>query len=120
MKKRIEDYIPRAIELIKEVEIAKDGEVNNKFNGYFSSFGASIVQSGLKPTLAFFSNEESKEMIVKAIAELLKKHGEAIGDLKLLDYVIASSNEENLKSKIIDASIALKLAVRTYKLKKDE
>ena len=55
MKKRIEEYLPDAIKLVSEVGIADAaGVVKNEFNGYFSSFGAAIVQSGLKPALAFF------------------------------------------------------------------
>ena len=127
MKQRIEKYIPQAIELISEVDIAKNGEVNNEFNGYFSSFGAAIVQSGLKPALAFFSNEKRKKersKILVAIYKLVvdKNNNEKIEDIKprkILDYVIKHKNkEEQLKTKIIDASIALKLAVRTYKLVK--
>lgn len=125
MKKRIEKYIPDAIELISEAKIANEnGEVNNEFNGYFSSFGASIVQSGLKPTLAFFSNEKTakeRSKILKAIYKLVvdKNAPNDIEPKKLLDHIIKNpKQEELLKAKIIDASIALKLAVRTYKLVK--
>lgn len=125
MKQRIEKYIPDAIKLIKEVGIANcKGEVLNEFNGYFSSFGAAIVQSGLKPALAFFSNEtraKERSKLLKAIYKLIvdKNAPKDVEAKKLLEYVIANPNdEEQLKAKIIDASIALKLAVRTYKLVK--
>lgn len=144
MKKRIEKYIPDAIRLIKDVKIAdEEGNVNNEFNGYFSSFGAAIVQSGLRPALAFFSNikkgkteDRAKIMVAIYLLVVPMKAQEALQQkitllqkkedqekeriLALLNYVLNHEAEEKLlKAKIIDASIALKLAVRTYNLKKD-
>jgi CRISPR-associated protein Cmr5 len=125
MKKRIEGYIPRAIELINEVHIANNGIVKNEFNGYFSSFGAAIIQSGLKPALAFFSNTKSdaaanRAKILTAIYVLIIGGGsEGVTPKMLIEYVIDHPNDEEvLKAKIVDASIALKLAVRTFKIEK--
>ena len=42
----------------------KEGVVEaipSNFKGYISSFGASIIQSGLIPTLAFYSQKENAE-----------------------------------------------------------
>ena len=121
MKKRIEKYLPDAIAIISEVEIANDsGEVDSKFNGYFSSFGAAIVLSGLKPALAFYSNtKKAKERskILKAVYKLVVERSEEqdIEAAELLNYYIAHENDKMLKYKILDAATALKLAVRTYK-----
>jgi len=120
MNKRIDKYLPVAIEIIRDVEIAdENGHVKNEFNGYFSSFGASIIQSGLKPALAFFSNENSetakqKAKIPKAIYKLvIDKDIEPEANALLL-YIINENKEKELLPKILDASIALKLALRTY------
>jgi CRISPR-associated protein Cmr5 len=123
MKKRVEKYLPRAIELIDEIHIAQNGEVKNEFHGYFSSFGAAIIQSGLKPALAFFSNENSdvskeRAKLLKAIYKLVVTDGNDKDATALLKHIITENNESKLKPEIIDASVALKLAVRTYKLKK--
>jgi CRISPR-associated protein Cmr5 len=127
MKQRIERYIPEAIKLISTVEIAdRNGIIANEFNGYFSSFGAAIVQSGLKPALAFFSNENSevaanRAKILIAIYKLVVNNGhdDPIKARALLDHVLQPGiDEEKIKAEIIDASVALKLAVRTYKLVK--
>lgn len=127
MKQRIEKYLPAAIKLISTVEIAdRNGIVANEFNGYFSSFGAAIVLSGLKPALAFYSNEnpdttKNRAKILIAIYKLVV-NANAHDNIKaraLLDYVLSPGvDEEKIKSEIIDASVALKLAVRTYKLVK--
>ncbi len=124
MKRRIEKYIPKAISIIEEVKIANNNEVKNEFHGYFSSLGASIIQSGIVPAMAFFSNENSRASkerakILKAIYKLIVPDTENNIDAKaLLYYSIEHKNDEDLAPKIIDASIALKLAVRTYKLVK--
>ena len=68
MKQRIENYIPKAIELVKKVKIAnEENEVKNEFNGYFSAFGAAIIQSGLKPALAFYANEKTAKEKVQGV-----------------------------------------------------
>ena len=125
MKRRIEKYIPLAINIVKDVKIADEqGRVKNEFQGYFSSLGASIIQSGLIPAMAFFSNENSeaskdRAKILKAIYSLIAPENKNHKDPNaLLFYVIENKNNESLAPKIIDASIALKLAVRTYKLAK--
>lgn len=115
-KKRIESYIPKAIELLtKEFP---EGEIAKAYNGYISSFGASIIQSGLKPTLAVFENsnastKEDKSYLSTLILKLLPNAG---GD-SLLKYVLADKDrEEALKAEIVDIAIALKLSIRTFKL----
>jgi len=117
-KKNIEIYIPDAIEVL-EKEFGDT--ISSAYNGYISSFGASILQSGLKPTLALFENKnnqdttkEDKSKLPKIILKILDK--EYRGD-SLLRYVLAN-NELVLKPKIIDIAIAIKLSIRTFKLDK--
>jgi len=115
-KRRIESYIPKAIELLtKEFP---DGKIAKAYNSYISSFGASIIQSGLKPTLAVFENtnastKEDKSYLTKLILKLLPN---AKGE-SLLKFVLANKEkEEYLKNEIIDIAIALKLSIRTFEL----
>jgi CRISPR-associated protein Cmr5 len=97
--------------------------IPSAYNGYISSFGASIIQSGLMPTLALFENEnnqdktkEDKSVLGKHILKILDKRHE---DDSLLRYAIYyQGNQAILKQNIIDISIALKLTIRTFKLKK--
>ena len=118
-KKRIESYIPDAIKVLEKDFV--DGKIPSAYNGYISSFGASIMQSGLKPTLALFENKDSntkekKEYLSKIILKVLDK---STKETSLLKYVI-NGNEKLLKDKIMDISIALKLSIRTFKLDKGE
>jgi CRISPR-associated protein (Cas_Cmr5). len=61
MKQRIENYLPHAINAIITLHIANNnGQVASQYNGYISSLGASIIQTGLLPTIAFFSSTTSR------------------------------------------------------------
>ena len=117
-KKAIENYIPKAMKVLDET--FSDGVIPSAYNGYISSFGASIMQSGLKPTLALFENKdaatkEDKEYLTRIILKILDGK-----DGSLLRYVLNSKEDESyLKEKILNISIAIKLSIRTFKLKKD-
>ena len=120
-RKNIEKYIPEAIEVLS-IKF-KNGKIPSSYNGYISSFGASIIQSGLKPTLALFENQnnqdntrEDRSVLPKWILKVLDKNTQ---ETSLLRYVI-NNNEELLKQKIIDVAIALKLSIRTFELDKGE
>lgn len=115
-KKNIERYIPKALEVLDES--FKEGSIPSAYNGYISSFGASIMQSGLLPTLALFENtnastEENKEYLSYLILRILTNRDD---DISLLRYVIDQNNEMFLKRKILDISIAIKLSIRTFNL----
>lgn len=115
-KRRIENYIPKAIELLNKE--FPEGKIASAYNGYISSFGASIIQSGLKPTLAVFENtnastKEDKNYLSFLILKLLpNSQGNS-----LLKFVLANKDkEELLKEEILDIAVALKLSIRTFKL----
>lgn len=117
-KKRIEENIPRAIEVLKDEfkDEFKDESIPREFKGYISSFGASIIQSGLYPTLAFYSEQgdasEDRSKLTKLIMRLINKNG------LLLEYAIENKEDKSIiKEEIKDAAIALKLALRTFDLK---
>lgn len=125
MNKNVNELIPKALNAIKESKIANDSdEVDKEYKGYIASMGASIIQSGLKATLAFYSNEQSQAKkrlnLLKAIMKLI----DPSSNQRLLDYVLSNTDEGNNKTeidkfekKISDALIALKLALRTFKPK---
>ena len=110
MSKPIETYIPRAIKAIEELHIEKNGEVAKQFNGYIASFGASVRQAGLLATILFYGNansnaEKEREKVVKAIESII-------------GHAISNNNrvEKSTRAKVENAAVALKLAIRTYKL----
>lgn len=118
-KKSIEQKIPKAMNVLDLT--FKDGVIPSSYNGYISSFGASIIQSGLEPTLALFENEnastlEKKQLLPKLILNILDEN---TTETSLLKYVLNRPNEKQyLKREILDIAIAIKLCIRTFKLEK--
>ncbi len=117
-KKKIADYMLHADAAIQASGIANEGKIPSEFGGYISSFGASLVQSGLLPTIAFFNREstsskENKGLVVKAIAHMLKHNN-------LFEQVKQNPTDNLLFQNIVHAAIALKLVLRTYPLTKEK
>lgn len=122
--KRINKYIPTAIHIIEEYKKKNNDKIPSEFKGYISSFGASIIQSGVIPTLAFYldkNNDISKRSnIVEFIRKIINKEEGKNVDC-LLAYVIENKKEhEYLKNLIKDAAIAVKLAIRVFKIGGDD
>lgn len=157
MNEKINSLIPKAIQKIKlskmekMVRVEKDGnvvEINGKpvmegivdkeYKGYISSMGASILQTGLFATIAFYANDSGKSAkssyLLDAILRLINPDYQE--NDKLITYVIEKSLKPNvtkndieisnlsfnklylIEEEITDALIALKLALRTFKLSK--
>ncbi|SFU71107.1 CRISPR type III-B/RAMP module RAMP protein Cmr6 [Clostridium sp. DSM 8431] len=125
-KKRVEDLIPYAIKCIeKEKNIFKNGKVPNEFNGYISSFGASIIQSGILATVTFFNDKnssanEERFRVPELIFNILKESDTVQTEKQnLKDYLLEENKKSNdqlkkAKYEIINAAIALKLGIRVF------
>jgi len=114
-KKNIEKYIPRAMEVLKST--FENNVIPKEFNGYISSFGASIIQSELKSSIALFesknhSTAQDKSCLIKIILKIIDTE-----EKSLLEYVIKYDNDST-KETILAISIAIKLSIRTFELKK--
>ncbi len=137
-KKSIEKYLPLAIRAIEEVfeDEIKSGGIPNEYKGYIASFGASLIQSGLKPTLALFEkdkedylksknklDEKNESFRYKIILAILKTKNIFQSHDSLLRYVIEeekNKDEKILKKDIKEVAIAIHLAIRTFKFKEKE
>ncbi len=129
MKQRVEKYLPYALEAVTETKIAEGNplSVSNEYKGYISSFGAAIIQTGLIPAVAFYSvkarAEKDRNKIPAAILYILKKSGEINEDVNdLLKYLVDHHDDDlsQIKSKIMDAATAMKLAIRTFHIPKKQ
>lgn len=125
--KHIQKIIPTAIEAAQQ-HLVESGKISSEFNGYISSFGASIISAGLLPSIIFYSQKgdsNERQKIIAAIETILKKHDyPSINLLKEVENLFKAENKQaeinRLTDKISDAAIALKLAIRTFpKSKKD-
>jgi CRISPR/Cas system CMR-associated protein Cmr5 small subunit len=133
--KHIQKLIPTAIIAAEELR-NKDknngyiNEINTEFNGYISSFGSSIISAGLLPTIIFFSQKgdsaSERHRIIRALEVILKTSYNLDPGFNLLKEVkriyktqtINQAEVNRLTDKILDAAIALKLAIRTFEKSK--
>ncbi len=115
--KPYEKYITKDLLNAIDNRIAKDGKVASEFKGYISSMGAAVIQSGLIPTLAFYSDQggadKDRSLVLKVIADVLGKES-------LFKEAIKVKHDgqalRKLQRDILNVSIALKLTLRTYNL----
>lgn len=120
----VESLMPKAIETVQNILLNEAGKVQKEYKGYIASFGASIIQSGLITAIAFYENTDSqvgdkRRLLMKAILRLIDEDAFNINtpdnQYRLLDCVLSNQdNYRELEDKIINASIAIKLAMRTY------
>ncbi|WP_061316373.1 type III-B CRISPR module-associated protein Cmr5 [Clostridium botulinum] len=135
-KREIEKQIPIAIDLIDEFMkikkfLKKDDEDDEKklkeipkeYKGYISNFGASIIQSGLLSTVAFFEANDAKsksdkqvlmELILRVIDTYNGKKLEWKKKSPFLHYILENNNKQT-EEVVINAAIAVKLAMRVFK-----
>lgn len=138
-KKKIQALVPKALGLV-EKHLAENGNIPRVYNGYIASMGAAMKQSGLLPTLAIFSakSESSggdKRKLMRVLTSLLLDmetqdqfyHGlrpeenQALPDDGLLRFASETYKEvpdrlRRIRRDLEDASIAVKLCLRTFNL----
>ena len=118
-KKIINDEIAIAYEAIIENKIVDgQGQVQKTFRGQITSFGASIMGS-LLPAIAFFYDSEKstvdRKKVLDAVYYILQARQKIGQDEKNL-FEYAKKHQEESKEEILNASIALKLAINLFKL----
>ena len=116
------ELISKADEALKNTEIVNEqGNYDNRFKGYISSFGASVVQSGLLPTVIFYEKEESGEAkdrpkVVEALVHILNNRNNNMVGSKLSTYIIRNGNScgNEFIEEVTNCMVAMKLALRMY------
>ena len=126
MKSQVETYIPKALKACRELLIEENTKnVKKEYDGYAAALGMNIINAGLLTAISFYTDIHRKAeekapkrfKILKAIVHILNDDGFNISneDNGLLNYLIIENNNNPInKRKIIDASIALKLALRNF------
>ncbi len=120
-------------------KIVENNEVDKVYEGYIASFGANLQQSGLLPTLVFYQKTKGDGKRIlwsKAIYKMLTGK-DSTKDNDLISYVIDETKKndakepytlkdlkmdklDELEDEISEIVVALKLAVRTFKIKENE
>lgn len=133
MKSKIEKHIKAAMKQIDDFyNEQKRNHGNNykipkEYKGYLSSLGASILMSGILPTLAVYYSKESKaerKDVINWVCNIIQPlyNFQVNNDKPLLNYAISINNPQNENDKlkliedILNVSVALKLSIRTFPL----
>lgn len=130
MNREVEKLLPRALKAVNEYLLNDKGIVFKEYDGYAANLGAAIRMSGLLPALSFFTdvhkmkNNKTKpwrNRLLVAVLYVLGKDipkGHPANGRKLLELVVADQSDDekqrDWKKNITEASVALKLALRTF------
>jgi hypothetical protein len=128
-KRRLDTLIPLAINVINELGIKKDGSISKTYHGYFSSFGADMITTSPLAAAIFCEDKTEKESAAKedrskvalGIYRLMQAEGRAAtgkdGKSKLSEFLLSfkGSIPQQTVMDMMAASIALKIALRTFK-----
>lgn len=117
--KRVERYIPIAIDVVEDLFINRGDIVSQEFDNIASKFGLSVRQLGVKTAVIAFSAQKSdikKTLVTKAILRIIKldETGICSKNETLQTYVFENIFNPLLKTKLMDASVSLKLAFRLF------
>lgn len=128
-KKKIDEMIPRAYELLgKEntkgsTPIASEGKITKTYRSQISTFGAAIVNGTLLSAISFFSDKAGASVnrpeLMGAVYNLVNKSNGAHEKDKLFKYArdeVRSGHKAKVTDDILNAAIALKLAMSLYEL----
>lgn len=117
-KNKVDELIPKAYDALKDAGIVEKGSINKAFRGQIATFGAAVTNGSLLSAIAFFSNDGSSEVtrsnLLKAIQILIPESTEK----GLFDYVKSKgkAGERSAREDILNAAIAIKLAMNLYEL----
>lgn len=118
-KKTVDELIPIAYKVLETEKIAVNGSIKKTFRGQIATFGTAVSTGSLRAAIAFFSDDGSCEVkrskLMSAILGILKEKDPLVqGYQTLFDY--ADKNPAAAKEKILNAAIALKVAMNLYRL----
>ncbi len=126
--KTINKLLPTAIKVAEDKLLDDNQKIDEKMNGYFSSFGASILSAGLLPTVIFYNQaDKEKAKIITALNEMCLKERKLSKDENTLPKYLKSLIEiegkvykmkmdelTKIENFVKEACIALKLAIRIF------
>ncbi len=121
IKKPNNNHIAEAIDYLDGInDLVKNNKIDSTFKSYISSFGGSIIQSGLMGTLMTFEANKNKVKIISALFDLYNKNypvSRIVNNNGFYYKAIKSKTEaekKDIRNKLVDMAVALKLAMRCF------
>lgn len=136
---KIEKLIPAALQAIDAELVSYDKYKNGipkAYQGAVAGFGTTLLQMGLLPTLAVYADQEhqadiERDRLFRVLIRIVQSAESNFDDKGLLllkpgdllskiarekDNAYKNFPQAQFKEKLLEASLAFKLAIRTYKL----
>ena len=145
MKKIKDNDFRLALDAIAENKILfnEKGQLIKEYDGYIASMGASIINSGLLPTLSFYTDIHNKNdkkpkearryKLLKTLFKVVDNDRANNLDKGLLEYTLSEVYEDynstasvgnlgqkneqklrTLKNRVLESAVAVKLAMRNF------
>ncbi len=142
MLRKIEYLIPAALDAVDTVLAGKYGRDNipSGYQSAISGFGTSLLQMGLLPTLAVYTDNDNaagiqRDVLLQTLFVIVLHQDSRFSaeskrqiptdengllQTRTLLRTVANPNfkQDELKEHLMQAALAFKLAIRTYNLKK--
>lgn len=127
--RNLEKLIPIVVNIIEHkinlYDEEKDAEekkelchITKKFNGYFASFGPSVLMAGLYQTIFFY--DDKHKCINDIIFEAMQKMGWIDTNHTELKHIVRKDNSDLMAKKhVLEVIVACKLAIRTFALEEE-
>ena len=99
------------------------GVIHESYNGQVSALGVSVLMIGLKATLAVYysdsggDNKAYRKLLLDVIVKMInRKYDTGYANTAEFVRAVMSNDNEELKTRVINCSVALKQVIRTYKM----
>lgn len=126
----IDKNIPYAYEAIQHTKIAEGGKVNKAYRGQISTLGAAITMGSIRSAVCYFSEKANNGIVdrtklLPAIEYVLQNNEDTkkrYTGKKLREIINETENAKltSVKEDIINAAIAIKLALNLYEWEEDD
>jgi hypothetical protein len=119
----INRLLQNAEKALDSTHIVDNGRVKNgSIEGYISSFGANVINIDLLPTIAVYMQEPNHKKVIEAIAQTLYGNDMSKNNAERLFAFLKAQGGANrsIKEEIINASVALKIMIRTFEIIKKQ
>lgn len=104
-----------------QIRIVENGIVEQGvIEGHIAGFGAMVINIDLLPTVAVYLEDDNRKKVIEAIAKTLDTNATR---QTLFEQIKATETQglaakRMLKERVMNASVALKMMIRTYEIRK--
>jgi CRISPR-associated protein Cmr5 len=119
-KNRIDALIPEAYVALTESGIAKDNQIDAGYRGQIAAFGASIATGSLLAAIGFFSVQGGSDVDRAKLMQAIRLLIAPDENQTLFAYALPRRQNKAFKRDVLNAAVALKLAMNLFQLRSKE